>query len=181
MTVQAFVDPEEVEELIESWKDKPNTSSEKEDENKTVEVSGSFPDAMKLYDERANTVEASWKDKQYDDALEKGNRIQVWLNNHRPDPANRFQSNVYECYRTRSLLQQDLIRVDKLASQNNRIRARANMRLAKRRANVLRNHSAELMTLKPLSEKQEKIRALCVRHTRALIELAMKKARMYKI
>ena len=181
MTVEASVDPEEVEELIESWAQKTTVSDSPGSETTMDAPSGRFGDIMETWHERTQIIDNDWKNKKYDEALSQIQRIRKWLDTHQPEPKNPFQQNLYTCFHTRILLQQDLIRVEKLEAQKNPIRARANMRLASRRAEVLRTEMVQFSRLQRLTDQQERLRSQCIRRNRSLIEVTNRKAKQYRI
>ena len=184
MTVEASVMPDEVQALVAQLAE-PGEGEETETEAATDAASSSedlspFMSALAEYGTRENTAESAWGRKQYQSALKQFQDLEAYLDAHKPSRSQPFYWNLFEAWKKRTSIQQDLIRVERLESQNKRMRARGNVFLAVRKADELKSYLNVLEGMKSLTAAQTRLRETCVSKCRATLARVQKKSNAYK-
>lgn len=184
MTVEASVMPDEVQALVAQLAE-PGEGEETESDAATDAASSSenlspFMSALAEYGTRENTAESAWGRKQYQSALKQFQDLEAYLDKHKPSRSQPFYWNLFEAWKTRTSIQQDLIRVEHLESQNKRVRARGNVFLAVRKADELKSYLNVLEGMKSLTAAQTRLRETCVSKGRRTLARVQKKSNAYK-
>ena len=143
MTVQAEVVAEEVESLVAELVASRDEDDEPDVAADDTEVQ-SFMTALSAYGKRSSTAEAAWGKKQYQSALSQFQDLEFLLEKHQPTEDQPFYYNLYQAWKVRTTIVQNLIRIEYLESQNKRIRARANVTLAVRKTEEMGKYLAKL-------------------------------------
>jgi len=180
MTVQADVSPEEVEAAIAAAaaaKAEERDVGEAEDADAEVQ---SFMAALAAYGNRASAAESSWGSGQFQSALTQYQNLEALLEKHQPKENQPFYYNLYQAWKLRTSISQELIRIEYLESQNKRMRARANAALAKRKAGELRETLATLEGMQSLNDSQKRLRTVCASRCRRTLESVNKKTAAYR-
>ena len=178
MTVQAEVVAEEVESLVAELVASRDEDDEPDVAADDTEVQ-SFMTALSAYGKRSSTAEAAWGKKQYQSALSQFQDLESLLEKHQPTEDQPFYYNLYQAWKVRTTIVQNLIRIEYLESQNKRIRARANVTLAVRKTEEMGKYLAKLEGMQSLSDVQKRLLSACASRCRRTKEAVRKKAAGY--
>lgn len=191
-TVEAEVMPDEVKAVVEKLVQNQRQKEEDEEKNQPVvadtspadESTGgksiSFLTVLSLYERREQSVEDSWRQKKFDSALTQNQTLQRILERYKPNREDLFQWLVYECFRTRTVLQEYLLRVESCEAQRMRVRAIVGMKLVYQKMDELKGYVDRLQKLTRLTDAQKKVRRSCIARSRHILDLAQKKAVSYR-
>ena len=181
MTVEATVEPDEVKALVEKLVmgqhgEEVATSTESDMPVSSGHESASpFLADLAEYEKRMQVTEKAWEQRKFDVALNQLNEIQPLLDRHKPSSENPFQWLMYQCVSGRITVMKNLIHVENLESEGNKVRARAARRRLLNNAGELKKHVQSLEMLSRLTDKQKVMRKTVVTRCFGTLDLVQKK------
>lgn len=167
MTVEATVQSDEVEAMIAER----STTEEEVDSSDEVEadLESRLFSLLTEYEKGMVSVEDAFQQKRYGEALNQMQELQALLEKIQPDESNPVLWTIYQAYVTRSEIIYALYRVALQEFQNNRIRARINIRIVEEKSRELEGYLKDLREISGLTAKQKVIQyALITRCQRVL-------------
>lgn len=178
MTVQAEVVAEEVEEIVAGLVASRAEESEPDAATSETDVQ-SFMTALAEYGRRSTKAESAWGQKQYQSAQAEFQALESLLETHRPTESQPFYHNLYQAWKLRTSIAQDLIRIEHLESQNKRLRARVNVGLATRKSKEMGDYISKLEGLGALTDAQSRLVRICASRCRRISDAVRNKAAGY--
>jgi hypothetical protein len=184
MTVEATVDPDEVKELVGklvmSQGDEETPTASDASTQPLLEVddaSSPFLSALANYENQMQSMESAWGERKYDVALNNMQELKSFLAKYKPSEDKGFQWLIYQCISTRIEVLNDLLRAERFESMNQRVRYRANLRLANKKATDLRGLVESLEKYDNLSGKLNKLKRAVVKRCRTTIDRVQNKVK----
>ncbi|MCJ7813347.1 hypothetical protein MUP95_08550, partial [bacterium] len=177
MTIEATVLSDEVQALVEQ------RMMAEEEENppadSVADLESRLFNLFSEYEKKMRVAKSAYERKEYDSALQQIEELQRILEQVRPDESNPILWAMYQTLLTRSVLIYTLYRVEYWESQNNRLRAAANMRIVQQKAQELEKYVNDLRKIARLTDKQKVIQNACVMRCLSTLSSANKKISQY--
>ena len=184
MTVEASVDPDEVKALVaqlatdQGDEEAPPTTDDSTQPLPDVEDDSSpFLSALANYENQMQSMQSAWGERKYDVALNQMQELKSFLDKYKPSKDKGFQWLIYQCISTRIEVLNDLLRAERFESLNQKIRFRANLRLANKKAGDLQGFVDRLEKYHGLNDKLSKLKRAVVNRCLATIDRVQNKVK----
>ncbi|MBN2029175.1 hypothetical protein JW824_02925 [bacterium] len=177
ITVEATVQSDEVEALIAE-------RSMAEEEVDSLDEADDDPESrlfslLSEYEKRMKSVEETFEQKKYGEALSQMQELQELLEQIHPDESSPVLWTIYQAYVTRSDIVYTLYRVALQEFQNNRVRARVNIRILQEKARELEGYLEQLREISGLTARQKVIQYAVITRCQRVLSWANRKIDQY--
>ena len=177
MTVEATVQSDEVEALIVE-------RSMAEEEVDSFDEADDDPESrlfflLSEYETRMKSVEETFEQKKYDEALGQMQALQELLEQIHPDESSPVLWTIYQAYVTRSDIVYTLYRIALQEFQNNRVRVRVNIRILQEKARELEGYLEHLREISDLTARQKVIQYAVITRCQRVLSWVNRKIDQY--